>query len=285
MSVPNNRRYYSLRTGKNPNTTIPLETLNSLFNNLFKVLEGRNYFFDAFGGDDFSAFIPGYLGDDIDAQVFKALRKEHLWPIWNRYPYYSEDDLFDMIEFLFDHISKPIREVSGIDGLTVTYNKVEGQKEYRIEINALLADYRNGFELSPEGEILVIGEPGLTTLLEAQIKSYDPENIDKRVERARLKFRRAKSAVDERKDAIRELADVLEFMRDKAKKYMEEQDENDIFNIANNFDIRHHNAKQKTKYDNAIWYSWIFYYYLATIHALRLIVQKYEGDSSTKPES
>jgi hypothetical protein len=48
-----------------------------------------------------------------------------------------------------------------------------------------------------------------------------------------------------------------------------------LFNIANNFGIRHHNEKQKTDYDESIWLSWIFYYCLATIHAaLRLIEKK-----------
>jgi hypothetical protein len=66
-------------------------------------------------------------------------------------------------------------------------------------------------------------------------------------------------------------------LREKAKKYLEEEDEKNIFNIANNFGIRHHNPNQKTKYDNSIWFSWIFYYYLATIHALIRVVNKAEN--------
>ena len=47
-----------------------------------------------------------------------------------------------------------------------------------------------------------------------------------------------------------------------------DKDENDLFNIANNFGIRHHNDKQKTGYDAALWLSWMFYFYLATIHVV-----------------
>ncbi len=37
-----------------------------------------------------------------------ALRKDNLWPVWARIETYKEDDLFDVIEFLFDKASKPI---------------------------------------------------------------------------------------------------------------------------------------------------------------------------------
>jgi hypothetical protein len=272
-----NRKYYSIRTGKNPNANLPLSIFKNLFSDLFKGFEGKEYFTEAFGTYYNFDFSPGYFGENVEAQVFKILRKKNLWPIPSNSDEYSEDDLFDMIEFLYDHISKPVTYSQ--EGYTTKYDKEAGQKEYREEINSLLADYGDGFELSSKGEILILGEVGLSTLLEAEIPSYDPENIDKRVERARIKFRRAKSTIDERKDAIHELANVLEFMRDKAKKYLEEDDEKNIFNIANNYDLRHHNSNQKTKYDNAIWYSWIFYYYLATIHALVRIIKKNEPDT------
>ena len=44
--------------------------------------------------------------------------------------------------------------------------------------------------------------------------------------------------------------------------------ERDLFNLANNFGIRHHNDHQKTSYDANIWLSWMFYFYLATIHVV-----------------
>jgi hypothetical protein len=53
------------------------------------------------------------------------------------------------------------------------------------------------------------------------------------------------------------------------------KDESAIFDLANNFAIRHHNPNQKANYDRAIWYSWIFHFYLATYHAaVRLLIKK-----------
>lgn len=45
-------------------------------------------------------------------------------------------------------------------------------------------------------------------------------------------------------------------------------DEKDLFNIANNFGKRHRNDKQRTAYDAGIWFSWMFYFYLSTIHVV-----------------
>jgi len=111
-----------------------------------------------------------------------------------------------------------------------------------------------------------------------EIPTYDPENIENRVENAINKFRRYKSSQSERKDAIRDLVDVLEYLRPKIQKIISKKDENDLFEIANKFGIRHHDLNQKIGYEKSIWYSWMFYYYLSTIHAcLRLLEIDQEG--------
>ena len=114
-------------------------------------------------------------------------------------------------------------------------------------------------------------EEGFEKIFEADIPSED-EKIKSRMEAAILQFRRRASSLDDRRQSVRDLADVLEYLRPKLKSLITKQDEADLFQIANNFGIRHHNAVQKTNYDAALWLSWIFYFYLATIHmALRKI--------------
>jgi len=58
-----------------------------------------------------------------------------------------------------------------------------------------------------------------------------------------------------------------------------EKDESDLFNIANNFGLRHHNENQKTNYDGKLWNSWLFYFYLSTIH---LILRKIDAAKNAK---
>jgi hypothetical protein len=72
----------------------------------------------------------------------------------------------------------------------------------------------------------------------------------------------------------------LEFIRPEIEKNISSKDESDLFNIVNNFGIRHHNTKQKTNYDRNIWLSWMFYYYLATLHACLRIIKKQKGEVS-----
>ena len=156
-----------------------------------------------------------------------------------------------------------------------TFNKSQGQEEYRRKINNLLLHYKNSYELSANGEILQKPEAGLEQIFDADLPSQDP-NIVARMNSAVLQYRRYRSTIDERRQAVRDLADILEYLRKQIKLFLTNQDEQDLFNIANNFGIRHYNDKQKTAYDANIWLSWMFYFYLSTIH---VVLRKIEEDS------
>ena len=67
---------------------------------------------------------------------------------------------------------------------------------------------------------------------------------------------------------MRDLLDVLEKLRPQVKAEMLRGDEADLFNIANNFTIRHFNEKQKGNYDSLLWHSWMFNVNLSTIHLI-----------------
>jgi hypothetical protein len=117
---------------------------------------------------------------------------------------------------------------------------------------------------------------GFEPLLEAETPAIDPENITGRVDAAKRKFRSRHSSGEDRRDALRDLADVLERLRPKVKDVLKKEDERELFNILNNFGIRHHNNKQKTDYDKNIFYSWMFYYYLSAIHAATRLIERQE---------
>lgn len=274
------RPYYSVRTGKNPMAkSIDLPTFVKLFKPIYTYFDYEGYFQESFGFECVDAgFTPGNLGHDMEGALLLALRKSNLWPILGQLESYSEDDIFDVIEFLFDHCSKPkersFHSWSDCGWHCTSFEKAPGQSEFREKVNPLLRIYGVGYELSSDGYILTLPETGLDALVEAPLPQIDPDNIESRIEAARTKFRKSRSSVEDRRDAIRDLADVLEYLRPKVKKVLVSQDESDLFNIANNFAIRHHNADQKTLYDKPIWYSWMFYFYLATIHAVLRLIAK-----------
>lgn len=279
-----NRRYYSTRTGKNPDSSrYDLPILLRLFSDFYLEFLNKGYFQEDFGYCCVDGDVSGKLGFDIEAQMFRAIRKPDMWPIQEKCKSYSEDDLFDVIEFLYDHVSQPIDGYfHGYNACGYHYNtfdKKTGQQEFRDGISQILCDYKEGYELSDNGEILESPEQGLENLFAASLPTHDPNNVEQRVQSAILKFRRYRSSLDERRDAIRDLADVLEFLRPQVKTVISKKDEADLFVIANGFGIRHHNDQQKQDYDKAIWYSWMFYYYLATIHAVLRLIKKGKSQS------
>jgi hypothetical protein len=264
--------FYSLRNGKNKNTEgFDLSEFKTLFLRAYRSLEEQGYF------DEYLGWYCVDMGDvqgklqDVELEILLKIRKQGLWPIHEKIQSYTEDDLFDIVEFLFLNVSKPIdgtyHSFSNCGMHWETFNRSEGQSEFVEKMNALLALYKNPYVLSNDGEILGRPEHGFEQILEADIPT-DNNNIKSRIDSAILRYRRHGSTIDDRRQAVRDLADVLEYLRPKVKSLLDKEDERDIFNLANNFGIRHHNEQQKTGYDIALWLSWMFYYYLATIHVL-----------------
>jgi hypothetical protein len=271
------KAYYSVRSGKNKlGGKFDLRLLSEMVGALYASFTDEGYFGEAFGYSDASGRVRGKLGSNIQSTVRKLLRKKISWPPTAYYPVYSEDDVFDIIELLFDSVSLPV-----LTGKVITsFDKAAGQTELRSKVNALLQDYEGGYELSNEGEVLAVPEEGLGDLLKATLPESDPTNVNTRVDGAIKKFRSRHSSPGDRRDAIRDLADVLEFLRPQLRDVLNRKDEADLFTLANSFGIRHHNDLQKTEYNKAIWYSWMFYYYLATIHAsVRLLDRHMQSNS------
>lgn len=272
------RAYYAERKGKFAHQ-FDFVTLKRLIRSVYAALKADGYFDQSFGyycvdaGD-----IHGSLGRDLETAIFLHVGKSELWPIEEKIGGYDEDELFTVIEFLYDHVSKPIsghmHDFSNCGMHWETFDPKAGRVEFRLKTNAVLGKYGDGYELSEAGEIVELGPSGMRELLKADISIADL-NVQGRVQSAIAKYRERKSTANDRRDAVRDLADVLEYLRPQLKAVINSKDESDLFHIANQFGIRHYNSQQKMQYDPSIWLSWMFYFYLATIHAsLRLIEKK-----------
>ncbi|PZP30628.1 MAG: hypothetical protein DI603_13955 [Roseateles depolymerans] len=276
-------KYYSLRKGTNPNIKgLPLSDVLDLFKRVFEQLRSGGYFDEAFGYTCVDAGVVDGKVPDPELDMLLAIRKRGLWPIAEKAPFYQEDDLFDVIEFLYQYVSKPIEgtmhSYGGCGMHWETFNQVLGRKDYCDKINALLAHYKHRYEFSAGGEVLHKPEVGFEPIFDADLPTSD-ENVRSRIVAATRKYRRHGSTIDDRRQAVRDLADVMEYLRPRVKALLTSADEKDLFSIANNFGIRHHNDKQKTAYDAGIWLSWMFYFYLSTIH---VVLRKIEHDNLTQ---
>lgn len=274
--------FYSSRTGKKRELKgIPLIKLKEMFLRQYELFNKDGYFDESFGSHCVdSGDKPGTLGD-VEFEILVKIQKSNLWPLDRNIVRYSEDDLFDIIEFLYLHVSKPIDGyLHNFGGCGMHWNKFDqqgGQKGFREKINQLLGLYERPFELSEAGEILQKAEEGFEPIFEAKVPSSD-DSVTSRITSAISQFRRHGASLDDRRHAVRDLADILEWLKPKLTALITSKDEGDLFNIANNFGIRHHNDKQKTNYDTALWLSWMFYFYLATIH---LVLRKMEKAGKT----
>ena len=272
------RYYYSTRTGK-ISAHWDLPTLKRLFLAVYAGAVDREHLQELLGKDcvdDPDAF--GTAGRDVADYVLRRVRKEGLWPIHEWLPHYTEDDLFDMIEFLYDHVSQGVEGwAHNFNGCGMHYNSFDpapARLAFRSEVNELLADFGDGYALSESGEIEHVPEAGLDKLVTAALPTSDPTNVDDRVRVAIKKYHNRSSTLEDRRDAVRRLVEVLEFLRPSIKEVFQSRDEAALFEIANNFAVRHHNQRQRSNYDPNIWVSWMFYFYLATIHAaLRLMAR------------
>src|SRR6516225_1457691 len=131
------RKYYSARRGQ---SSLDLNSLKSLFEAIFRQLVERDYFVEAIGSGCVDAgWTPGFVGRDPNLYFVKKLRKRDMWPIEDNLPNYSEDDLFDVIELLYDLVSMPVdgdMHTWGNCGMHwKDFDRSEGRAQFREEIN------------------------------------------------------------------------------------------------------------------------------------------------------
>ena len=271
------RLYYSARKhGLGGPQSLSIEQLRDLFVNEYAMLSREHYFQEAFGYKCVDAGVVSGKIADPAIYFFKKLRKKELWPVGMGLN--TEEDLFDVMELLHDLVSKGLEgsyHAYADCGMHYrTFDSTAGQVEYRTRMNEFLRDYGDGWELSTEGYVLALGPEGLTDLLEAEPPFPKVENVGDKVRSAITRFRRHGTSAEDKKVAVQDLVDALEYLRPKAKAVLTSKDEGELFELANRFGIRHNRPGQKTDYDPDIWTDWMFYYYLAALRACERLLTR-----------
>lgn len=211
---------------------------------------------------------------DIGAVVLEKLGRD-LWPFSSHAAVESEEWLFTIIEFAFDHVSKPLESFqhkwNGCGTHVLTSDDDAGCREVRERMNSILGRYERPFVGREDGEVWESAPSGLDTI---EPEPSGDRSIDDRVSSAIRAFRRHGATEDDKRHALRDLADVLEYLRGTAGTQLASKDEGELFNIANNFAIRHYNPKQKTQYDSGVWLDWMFYSFLSSIELAKKLLRR-----------
>jgi len=300
--TPQPRQYFSERQGRGPKAApLPIESIRKLVVSAFDSFQERGYMQEAFGIQCVDGDSEGSLGWNPDGHFTRATLRENIWPYRQErviqefdgprrivnWEAWDADTLFDVVEVMHDLISKPLdgtyHGFSDCGWHYETFSRLEGQVDFRQEMNQILQLNDPPYKLDDQGQIIEVGEPEFDQLLDASVPpGTDDDLITSKITAAVSGFRARGATVDDRRHAVRDLADVLEAIRSDVRESMLTADEKALFNLANSFAIRHNNRDQRGDYEQITWLRWAFYVYLATIHAV-LRVRGRDERSSPAP--
>lgn len=237
----------------------------TLFCQLIEDCTEEGLFHEQFNlGDDFLSyrrreadeFFTYRLGDPWGAETLESPRLAAV----------DRDNAFDFLELLCrDVVSAPTSPPDG----PVSYDRTKGQERFREKLNPILARLDPPLELDQGGAIVQRIEEPMRHLVAQPLPTNSPKReVADRVKDAVAHYRRRDASAGDRRAAVRELADVLEYLRPQAKTHLLTEDERDLFRLANEFAIRHNKPNTRRNFDEPVWLAWLFYVYLATIRLL-----------------
>jgi hypothetical protein len=173
--------------------------------------------------------------------------------------------LFDILEFLHAEIvSAPTTNISG----GPRFSQEAGQQVFRDVLNPDLALHDPPMEMLPSGQIVESGPVELRSLVTDPIPTHVPLPLAEPFQAALDQYWARDASIEDKRAALKHLADVLEPLRDKIDEFVMPADEQALFRIANRFHLRHNDRDQQRHYDKEVWLDWIFYVYAATARAL-----------------
>lgn len=183
------------------------------------------------------------------------------------------DALFlSIVEVLHDLIARPrvvesVHLYAGCGRHFGQYITATGQAIYRHRVDEVLARTRLGLRFAASGEDvgrLVRSTDDPREELLGKLAVAPKEGTVDEVSHAIATFRNRGATRTHKRSAVTMLARVLEDQRALVKEHLLSKDEGALFQIANQFDIRHKNADQRSDYDDA-YLDWLFWWYLATV--------------------
>lgn len=204
-------------------------------------------------------------------QISRAIHFNVPWPI-------APEDMsimprpiqFSLIEYFHDQAQRPrtadFHSFGRCGWHYANFNRESGGAVYRFKVNALLEKFSEPVRLGAQGEergrVVRYFGTVLDERAEVELKLRRHDDQDEVLTAVQV-FRNRNSSTAAKRGALQQLAKALEPRRKQIGDRLTKQDESDLFNIANNFQIRHNNPKQQNDYDSE-YLDWIFWMFLAT---------------------
>jgi len=267
-------KYYAERNGLlNNDFNISLKDLRLYFFKTYQYLENLNYFEAAISGiwiddgwNDSYQKIPPLLAPSPEVFFAKHLSSSRIYPIHEYYEHYTEGELFTVIEIMYNNASL-------YDDNTGKLKTEDAKKDFAMHINSILRFYKDGYFLQTnDGFVSKNVNKPLKMMLSEDLSTLLSEDVIEKMKTAVKMYYRFDSNIELKKKAITILYDILEPLREDLKdilnlKYEVNKNIHDklIFDIVNNFKIRHNTENQKTQYEVEIWLDWMMQYYSSII--------------------
>lgn len=215
-------------------------------------------------------------GLDVDFEVFKKGD-----------PFLSLEKIYTLIEFFHDRARRPraarYHNFSDCGWDYYDHNVRSGQVVYRWRMNQVLEDCKSEYRLASEGPdigfLVTTFEPAFDEMI-AKVSTEVKDDAYGEVTGAIQSYRKRGATRAEKKAAVNLLANEIEPHRPELNALLGRSSEKDLFQIANNFAIRHRNKFQKDDYGDEF-LDWLFLTFLSVIHLVSSIEARAESSRPT----
>jgi hypothetical protein len=252
------RELYSERAGQ-PRSLASADFMLLIWQGV-KRMRNDGFFDEALGAADFVS-TPGPLREAEFIRVLKVSGVYvHIQSPYDFPPRHAHQDvplLFDLVEFLYAEATPQ-----------------QYQDDFRDRLNPDLALYDPPMEITPSGQIAATGPDELHPLLADPVPPGIPATLADPLQHAIQQYRRRGATEQDKRSALKHLADVLEPMKGDIGESLLQADERALFQIANKFYLRHNDRLQQRDYDGDVWLDWMFYVYVATARAMMAVMSR-----------
>lgn len=243
----------------------------------------RGYFTWAAGSDCPDEVSDESVSSAMSRLLSRAAEFEVRWPLRlvSNGSGIDQDEFFTILEVLHDLVARPrARYLHRFPEDHYDYGQCEerfGQAVFRAHVNHLLSRHNLPFAMSSQqedrGQVVAAPIDPRRELIDAATTAVPDENTDP-IAHAITLFRNRNASIEDKRSACRALAAVLEDRRTILKAQLLSNDEQALFQIANQFGIRHHKADQHTDYAPHQFLDWIFWNYLATVELSNRLIRR-----------